>query len=352
MAESGHGNTRITSREGTISTQKILVVGPAWVGDMVMAQSLFIALKQQYPEAVIDVLAPAWSLPILQRMPEVQRGICLPLRHKQLGLLKRWRLARQLRAEQYSQAIVLPRSLKSALVPFFAAIPVRTGYRGESRYGLINDMRRLDKTVLTQTVQRYVALGLQGHATSAPPIAFPQLRVDRQNQQRLLTTLKLATDKPVIGFMPGAEYGPAKQWPAEKYRELATKLVEQGYRIWVFGSLKEQALGDNMATHADIINLCGRTELVDVIDLLACCESVVSNDSGLMHIAAAVDVKVTVIYGSSTPEYTPPLSDKANIIYHRLECSPCFKRQCQFGHYDCLRNISVDEVLGITCLEK
>ncbi len=316
---------------------------------MVMAQSLFISLMQQNPQVLIDVLAPAWSLPILQRMAEVRQGICLPVTHKQLGVLKRWQLGRQLRVEQYNSAIVLPRSLKAALVPFFAGIPLRCGYRGEYRYGLLNDMRPLDKTLLKQTVQRYVALGLPGVASSPPTIPFPRLTVDKNNQRRLLQTLKLKNDRPVIGMMPGAVYGPAKQWPVDNYRDLAVMLVEQGYRVWVFGSQKEQDLGDRIATHVDIVNLCGRTELVDVVDLLAGCESVVCNDSGLMHIAAAVDIKVTVIYGSSTPVYTPPLSSRATVIYHQLECSPCFERRCRFGHYNCLRNIKTKEVMENLC---
>ena len=316
---------------------------------MVMAQSLFITLKQQQLDAEIDVLAPEWSLPILQRMPEVRQGICLPVKHKQLGLIIRWKVGRQLRVNKYDQAIILPRSLKAALVPFFARVPIRTGYLGESRYGFINDMRMLDKSVLKQTVQRYVALGLSKTARLPPTTPAPRLSVDSQNQQQLLQKYHLQIDKPVIGFMPGAEYGPAKQWPIESYRELAVKLTEQGYRVWVFGSLKEQGLGDKIAANSDIVNLCGKTQLVDVVDLLAVCASVVSNDSGLMHIAAAVGIKLVVIYGSSTPGYTPPLTNKANIIYHQLECSPCFERTCQYGHYDCLRRITTEEVIENLC---
>jgi len=316
---------------------------------MVMAQSLFITLKQQHPNVAIDVLAPEWSLSILQRMPEVRQGICLPVKHRQLGLRARWKLGRQLRAQKYDLSIILPRSLKAALVPFFARVPIRTGYRGESRYGVINDMRSLDKSILAQTVQRYVALGLQKTVVPPPAIPFPKLHVDKNNQQHLLQTLGLQTDRPIIGLMPGAEYGPAKQWPVEYYRDLAILLTKQGYRVWVFGSLREQGLGNEIAVNIDIVSLCGKTQLQDVIDLLAACEAVVSNDSGLMHMAAAVDIKTVVIYGSSTPDYTPPLTDKAAIIYHRQECSPCFERRCRFGHYACLRDISVNEIMENLC---
>ena len=327
--------------------QRILVVGPAWVGDMAMAQSLFITLKQRNPEAMIDVLAPAWSLPLLSRMPEVNEAIALPVSHGELALARRYKAGRQLRRKGYSHAIVIPRSFKSALVPFFASIPRRSGYRGEMRYGLINDMRVLDKEVLTQTVQRQVALGLPANAEQPPTIPYPNLKIDGENQQRLLTELDLNLEKPIIGMMPGAEYGPAKQWPVSKYKELAEKLVRNGNQVWIFGSRKEHELGASISSgNAAVANLCGATQLEDVVDLIALCSSVVSNDSGLMHVACATGRRVIAIYGSSSPTYTPPLSKNAEVIYRYLECSPCFKRTCPLGHTSCLTGIEVETILA------
>jgi len=327
---------------------RILVAGPAWVGDMVMAQSLFITLKQQDPECVIDVVAPAWSVPLLQRMPEVSQAIELPVGHRQVKLMQRYRVGRQLRDNHYDRAIVLPRSFKSALVPFFARARRRTGYRGEHRYGLINDMRPLDKHILKQTVQRYVALGSEQLVTTSPKVPYPQLRVDSANQQSLLSKLQLTTDKPIIGFMPGAEYGPAKQWPARYYRKLAGQLTENGFQVWIFGSAKETALGESISQgQPGVINLCGKTALVDTVDLIALTQSNVTNDSGLMHIACATGRDVVAIYGSSDPAYTPPLSDHARIIYQKLECSPCFDRQCRFGHTRCLTEIIPNSILQL-----
>lgn len=326
--------------------RRYLIVGPSWVGDMVMAQSLFITLKQLYPNCLIDVIAPAWSLPVLERMPQVNQGIALAIGHGQFSLLARIKKGLSLRSNNYTHAIVLPRSWKSALVPFFAGATVRTGFRGEMRYGLLNDIRPLDKAVLKQTVQRYVSHACQDKLNQTPEIPFPKLEVDTPNRDRVLNKLGLDLLRPVVAMMPGAEYGPAKQWPKKNYRELATLLIENGYQIWVIGSGKEKVLGefiaDNLDQHA--FNLCGCTELVDAIDLLSCAEQVVSNDSGLMHIAAAVGVKLNVIYGSSTPEYTPPLTDNAVIHYRKLDCSPCFKRVCPLGHTDCLTTISADDV--------
>lgn len=324
----------------------ILVVGPSWIGDMVMAQSLFISLKQQYPLAQLDVLAPKWSLPLLERMPEVHEGIAVSVTHGEFGLGERWRLGRWLRRRQYDRAIVIPRSFKAALVPFFSAARIRTGYRGEMRYGLLNDMRTLDKSVLRQTVQRYVALGLPDNAPLPPPIPYPKLVVDEANQQRLSDALGLGRDSNVIGLMPGAEYGPAKCWPLDYYAELAKRLVEAGQQVWIFGSKKDRAAGEVIAEGSgeQVHNLCGRTTLVEAVDLIAACDAVVSNDSGLMHVAAATGRSLVAIYGSSTPDYTPPLSDKAEVLYRGLECSPCFKRECPYGHYDCLTSISPAEV--------
>ncbi len=313
---------------------------------MVMAQALFKTLKQHHPDCVIDVVAPKWSLPILARMPEVRRGITVDAAHGEIAFVKRWRLGKKLRAEHYSHAIVIPRSWKSALIPYAAKVPVRTGYRGEMRYGLLNDIRALNKSVLKQTVQRYVAHAGENNPQNAPAILFPSLTMDKNNQQKKLKALNLKPTKPVICFMPGAEYGPAKQWPIDYYRELAIKLVADGYQIWVMGSDKDSDAGDiiSQPSPETIINLCGKTQLADTVDLFACAESVVCNDSGLMHIAAATDVKVNVIYGSSTPKYTPPLTENAVIHYLELSCSPCFSRTCKFGHYQCLEKMTVDKI--------
>ena len=332
------------------SKRKYLIIGPSWIGDMVMAQSLFITLKQMYPDCEIDVVSPEWSLPVLERMPQVRRGITLPVSHGHFSLATRYRLGRSLRNKQYTHAIILPRSWKSALVPFFAGVPVRTGYRGEVRYGLLNDVRKLNTAILIQTVQRYVAHAYQAseYKHVPPRVPYPELRWNKANSDKLLESFGLDLERPVVGFMPGAEYGPAKQWPVGYYAELASLLVKHGYQVWVFGSDKDKVLGSEVARRLSdgVHDLCGKTHLVDVVDLMACAEQVVCNDSGLMHIAAAMDVKVVVIYGSSTPDYTPPLTDSVEILYRKRPCSPCFARECRYGHYNCLTKISVDAVFN------
>lgn len=331
-----------------MSATRYLVAGPAWVGDMVMAQSLFMTLRQGCPDARIDVLAPPWSVPLLQRMPEINEAITVPVAHGEAALGRRWKIGRRLRERRYDNAIVIPRSFKAALIPFFAGARTRTGYRGEMRYGLLNDIRPLDKSLLRQTVQRYVALGLPAGSVLPPPVPQPRLQVDERNRQRLLRELGLQQEGPIVGIMPGAEYGPAKRWPIEYYSELAARLAKEGVAVWLFGSHKEQGVAAQIAAAAGArgVNLCGRTSLVDAVDLIAACDALVTNDSGLMHVAAAVARPLVAIYGSSTPDYTPPLSERATVLYRRLDCSPCFKRDCPLGHTDCLRGISVEQVYG------
>ncbi|WP_428100070.1 lipopolysaccharide heptosyltransferase II [Candidatus Rariloculus sp.] len=325
---------------------KVLVVGPSWVGDMVMAQSLYRSLAVRRPGVEIHVLAPTWSLPIVGRMPEVARAIELDVGHGELGLAKRRALGLRLRGGRYNQAIVLPRSLKAALVPFLARIPVRTGLRGEWRFVLINDTRELDPDRLDSTVLRYVALG-SAETNRRPRVLPPKLATDPDNQRALADRLGIASERPVVALLPGAEYGPAKRWPIENYGELAERLARAGAAVWVIGSVREKPLGERvreLAPDPNVHDLCGASTLVDAIDLLAAAAVAVSNDSGLMHVAAAVGAHVVAIYGSTSPDFTPPLTDAKTICYENLACSPCFERHCPLEHLNCLRGITVDVV--------
>lgn len=303
-----------------------------------MAQALLLLLKQRDPERDLDILAPGWSLPIVSRMPQVRRGIAAQTEHGEIGLRKRWRISRELRRHGYDQAIILPRSLKAALIPWFASIERRTGFHGESRYILINDERLFDHNMLDQTVKRYVALGLEP-GEALPEIPNPVLRVSVANQDTLLDKLDIRSDRPVIAMMPGAEYGPAKCWPIEYFAALASLLATDGYDVWVLGAAGDADAGEQIAAQSTAVNLCGKTSLADVIDLLGLATQAVSNDSGLLHIAAAAGTHVHGIYGSSTPEFTPPLTARCDIHYLDIECSPCFERHCPLLHLRCLRDI-------------
>ncbi len=313
---------------------------------MVMAQSLFKALRQQQPGVVIDVLAPGWSLPLLQRMPEVSDAIEMPVGHGRLDLKVRYSLGRSLVARGYAQAILLPNTIKSALVPFWAKIPRRTGWVGELRYGLLNDIRKLDKSQLTMTVQRFVALAYPPGADVAGEIPVPRLEVLDSDVEGARCELGLASPERLLILCPGAEYGPAKCWPQEYYAELASRMIGQGWAVWLFGSDKDSAVcaAVNAATDGGCEDLSGRTSLAQAVDLMSMADAVVSNDSGLMHVAAALGRPLVAIYGSSDPGFTPPLNPRNRILYLGLDCSPCFKRDCPYGHLNCLKGIDVDMV--------
>ena len=327
----------------------VLIVAPSWVGDMVMAQSLFKVLKAQDPERAIDVLAPGWTLALLERMPEIREAIEMPMGHGQLRLLARHRLGASLRASHYQQAILLPNSFKSALVPYWARIPVRTGFVGEKRQWLLTDVRKLDRQRLPQTVQRFVSLGLPDGAGLREAVPEPALLTDNENGHAALQRLGLETgERPVLALCPGAEFGPAKKWPETYYAEVARCWLEKGWQVWLFGSVNDEAVCDRINAHADgeCENLAGQTRLEDAIDLLGMASFVVTNDSGLMHVAAALQRPMVAIYGSSDPGFTPPLAETAQIERLGLDCSPCFKRECPLGHLDCLNKLLPERVIA------
>jgi heptosyltransferase-2 len=329
------------------------VVGPSWVGDMVMAQSLFMALKEQHKNCSIDVLAPQWSLAIMERMPEVRKAIVMPLGHGQFDFKGRKALGKKLRAEQYDESIVLPNSWKSALVPYFADVPKRTGYLGEMRWGLLNNSRKLDKSFLTKTVQRFVALA-SGPSAILPDIPQPRLLIDPASVDVAKSTFGILNDgAKVLGLCPGAEYGPAKRWPEEHYAQVAKQAISKGWQVYLFGSVKDETVTATINKLADgqCRDFAGKTTLTEALDLMSLCDAVVSNDSGLMHVAAALNIKTIALYGSSDPNFTPPLHPEAEVITLELECSPCFKRECPLVHLDCLTKISPERVFTLLGVE-
>lgn len=334
-------------------SMKILVVAPAWIGDTILSQSLLSLLKQRTPSARIEVLAPAWSAPLLQRMAEVDRVIDNPFAHGEFNFSGRRALGRQLAAEAYDAVYVLPNSWKSAVLPFFAKIPRRIGYHGEARWGLLTERHRLDTQAHPQLVQRYAALA--GPMDS--PLPLPTLHSSAEQQCAVRRALQLPLDAAPVILCPGAEYGPAKRWPVAYFAELARRVAAEkvsrgetasGTDVWIVGSAKDAPVGDEIARLAQgaALNLCGRSSLDQAIDVIASARAVVSNDSGLMHVAAALNRPLVALYGSSSPEYTPPCSSTARILTRRLDCSPCFKRECPLGHFNCMNGLTVESVFG------
>ncbi len=322
----------------------ILIVGPSWVGDMVMAQTLFVCLKQLHPDCQIDVLAPEWSRPILERMPEVRQALSFPVGHGVLDMTTRRNIAQSLRG-QYQQAILLPNSLKSALVPFFAGIPKRTGWRGEMRFGLLNDLRKLDKQRYPLMIERFMALAYEPGAELPKPYPKPALKIVEQTRDAALARFGLTLDRPVLALCPGAEFGESKRWPATHFARVAEQRIREGWQVWLFGSKNDHGVGEEIllqlipGLREEATNLAGETSLAEAIDLLSCAAAVVSNDSGLMHVAAALGRPLVSVYGSTSPAFTPPLAEQVEVVRLGLDCSPCFERTCRFGHNNCMREL-------------
>ena len=340
--------------------RRILIIAPNWIGDAVMSQPLLTELKTSYPDSQIDVLASSWVAPIYRACSEVNEVIEAKLEHKQLQWNLRQQLAKQLQANQYTVCFVLPNSLKSALIPWLANIPFRIGYRGELRFGFINfSLPNPSKVNRPPMVEHYLALASLLDDESTPEkvrnnLNIPTLNVLKQAKQSVTEKLRGANINPnaVYVFCPGAEYGITKRWPTEHFAKLAQELSANNSdtHIILLGSKSDYALAENIQLHApnlsNIHNWCGNTSLDEAIALINMSQAVVSNDSGLMHIAAALKTPQVAIFGSSDPVHTPPLSDKAKIVWLNLPCSPCHKKACPLGHLKCLNDILPQQVLA------
>jgi heptosyltransferase-2 len=297
-----------------------------------MAQPLLTRAREKRPDLAIDVLAPPWVAPVLRRMPEVSEVIESSLVHGALQLRERWRLGRRLKERNYAHAIVLPNTWKAALLPFFADIALRSGYVGESRYGLLNLLYRAQRD--EPMALHYARLSERPGVAPAQPLPQPALTADPARTAQ--AAAKFGVPARYAVFCPGAEYGPAKRWPY--FAQLALKM---DIPVVLLG-----AAGDHDACAGIAgINLAGRTTLDEAIDLIAGAERVVSNDSGLMHVAAALGRPQVALFGSSSPERTPPLSSAARVLWLKIECSPCFQRACPLGHFRCMKDLSAERVL-------
>ena len=329
-----------------MTAERILVVAPSWIGDTIFAQPLFQRLHQYHPGVMLDVLAAPYLRPVLEHMPQVQSIIENPFAHGDLRFGDRRRLGATLRDRNYDQAIVLPNSIKSALVPFLAKIPLRTGYIGEMRFGLLNDARRLDEKLLPTMVDRYAFLAEPPGYALARPIPRPALQVAPSDLDVVLKKFGLDTNQAVTIFCPGAEYGPARRWPAEHYGALAKTMVDRGKQVWLLGSSKDRDIAVAVQTASGGIcrNLAGETNLTQAIRLLAAASLVVSNDTGLLHVASALNRPVVALYGSTAPGLAPPYSDRAVSVSLNLSCSPCRERVCPLGHFNCMNQLTPDRV--------
>ena len=332
---------------------RALVIAPNWLGDCLLAQPMLAMLKSRQPGWAIDVVALPAVAPIFRRMPEVSAVIEADFQHGRLGLRQRWRLGRSL-AGKYVQAFTLPNSWKSALVPFFADIPLRAGYVGESRFGLINLRHENPKRNAARTpmAQFYASLAELPGVPVRAELPACRLNVDPLAVIAAKVGIGLKPLEKLVAMCPGAEYGPAKRWPTEHFAQTAARLKAAGMTPIVLGTQKDAPTGLSIEqlSHGAALNLAGKTTLDEAVNLIAGSAMVVTNDSGLMHVAAALDRPQIALFGSSSPLHTPPRSAQAQVIYKALECSPCYARECPLGHFRCMRDILPSEVVA-RCME-
>jgi heptosyltransferase-2 len=332
------------------ASPRILIVAPAWLGDMVMAHSLIQVLKSAPDAPEISLLAPRSTLQLSELMPEISERILMPDTHGEFNLKIRWTLARRLVKEGFAAAYVLPNTWKAALVPFLARIPRRIGAKGEQRYGLLNDLRHGIKR-LPLMVERYVALASPaGVFQAGMPVPHPRLVVPEALRAQVEQQFSLTRRKgqKILVLSPGAAYGPAKRWPPAYFAAVATQRLAEGERVLIIGSPAEMSLAAEIDTLAPgVENLVGKTNLLEMAAVLACADQVLTNDSGPMHIAASLGVPTFAIFGSSSPGFTPPLGPRVFILEkHRLPCRPCFERTCPLKHYACLMDLTPAAVLA------
>jgi heptosyltransferase-2 len=341
-----NGNLIDEGKAPATGASPILIVPYMWIGDFVRCHSVVRLLKARFPDRPVDVLTTAMVAPLLDYMPGVRKGIVFDLPRKRLALCAHRALATHLRAEGYGDALIMPRTWKSALAPALARIPVRTGFVGEMRFGLINDLRPGEKA-LPRMVDRCAALALPKHAALPAAWPHPQLVVPREEVSRWRERMGLTQAHPVAVLAPGA-VGPSKRWPAAAYAELAGQLGEQGFSVWVIGGPQEQPLAAEIgAPSPDCRDLTG-PDLRNAILALAAADVAISNDSGLLHVAAALGTPSIGIFGPTSPWHWAPLNPLAAVIEPKTEvpCRPCHKPTCRFGHHRCMRDISAGQVMA------
>jgi heptosyltransferase-2 len=323
----------------------ILIVPYMWIGDFVRCHSVVRLLNARFPDRPVDVLTTAMVAPLLDYMPGVRNGIVFDLPRKRLAWSLHRALAARLRAESYGHALIMPRTWKAALAPTLARIPIRTGFVGEMRFGLINDLRPGEKA-LPRMVDRCAALALPKGAPLPADWPYPQLVVPREEVSRWRERMGLTDARPVAVVAPGA-VGPSKRWPAAAYAQLAGQLCEQGFSVWVIGGPQEKELAAEIGAAAPsrCRDLTG-ADLRNAILALAAADVAVSNDSGLLHVAAAIGTPSIGIFGPTSPWHWAPLNPLAAVIEPKTDvpCRPCHKPTCRFGHHRCMRDIPAEQV--------
>jgi heptosyltransferase-2 len=328
------------------SGSPVLLVPYMWIGDFVRCHTVVSVLRQRFPDRPVDILATTLCAPLADYMPGVRKSIVANLPRSRLALAQQRALAERFKQEGYGMALVMPRTWKSALAPFFAGIPQRVGFAGEVRFGLLNDVR-FGERKLPRMVDQCAMLALPRGATQPATWPEPQLKVPAADMTAWRTQRGLASDgRPIVALAPGA-VGPSKRWTREGFAELTRQLIDEGIAVWVLGGPGEKMLADEIVGDTGARNLTG-TDLREAILGLASASVAVSNDSGLLHVAAALGTPSIGIFGPTSPWHWAPLNPLADVIEAKTElpCRPCHKPVCRLVHHRCMRDIPAEQVLA------
>jgi heptosyltransferase II len=334
------------NRSASHNSRPILVVPYMWIGDFVRCHSVIKLLNARFPDRPVDVLSTTLCAPLTDYMSGLRRAIVVDLPRSRIALKDQRALARRLQRENYGSALIMPRTWKSALAPFFAGIPERTGFVGEMRFALLNDLRYGERR-LPRMVDRCAALALPPAAELPSEWPTPELKVTRAEIESWRRERGLAFEtRPVIVLAPGA-VGPSKRWPASAYATLTRRLMAEGFGVWVVGGPEEKSLAAEIIGDTTARDLTGR-DLRNAILALAAAAVAVSNDSGLLHVAAALGTPAIGIFGPTSPWHWAPLNPLAATIEtkNKVECRPCHKPVCRLVHHRCMRDIPPEDVLA------
>ena len=326
----------------------ILIVPYMWIGDFVRCHSVVKLLKSRFPDRPVDMLATTLCAPLADYMPGLRRAVVANLPRSRLAFATQFALAKRLQPERYGAALVMPRTWKAALMPFLAGIPRRTGFVGEARFLLLNDLRFGERS-LPRMVDRCAALALPAGAALPPTWPLPELKVSAAEVKSWRQKRGLAADdRAVVALAPGA-VGQSKRWPSAAYGTVARRLIAEGFAVWVLGGPDEKPLAAEIVADTPARDLTGH-DLRDAILALATAAAAVSNDSGLLHVAAALGTPSVGIFGPTSPWHWAPLNPLAATIQATtdLPCRPCHKPVCRLTHHRCMRDIAAEDVLAAT----
>jgi heptosyltransferase-2 len=350
MASSIQAGSETRPQTAASDRRPILIVPYMWIGDFVRCHTVVKLLKARFPARPVDVLSTTLCAPLADYMPELRQAIVVDLPRKRLSLAEHSALAARLRREAYGTALIMPRTWKAALAPFLAGIPERIGWVGEWRFGLVNDLR-FGERALPRMVDQCAALALPADATPPEHWPLPELRVPSAEVAGWRERLGLAdSGKPIVALAPGA-VGPSKRWPGAAYGDLARRLIAQGNEVWIVGSPAEAPLVSIIRDGAGEVRDLTGTDLRNAILALAAADVAVSNDSGLLHVAAAIGTPAIGIFGPTSPWLWAPLNPIAAAVQQTAEtlpCQPCHKPTCRMRHHRCMRDISAEQVLDVT----